>query len=700
MSPPPPPDQYTAARAPGYSADQIIQMEQRRKTEQSAPAAPAQQPTSLFGGLKQDLSSDYAARTQNIQDAKDAQARGEQGPLRTLFQIGGQAVGAGMDTVGDAISSVTPGFVKTGLSKLLSPVRKGIDAAADKFSNTKLIQEAAAGSDELPIERDIKAGQEYMSLVPGPKGVKAAASAAEKTAAAAAPAVRAATDATAAAASKIAKPVTAPFAKSYLPHVAQAFHEQGIVPPISAITKSPFLQGAEQVAAKSAFGRKIVDQVRAADAAIEKHTNMILDRIKPVKTISDENLGKTIQEGLSEYETHFKETQDKVYRDFEKDHGRLPAITANTVETLKAIVQDQGDDFFKGVAPRFSSMLDRLTGNTREAQALRKQMQDAGLPPETIESEIAKKQSQDSPALTFENLKATRTSVGEELAKDPENSALARLYGALSEDMNRTVSSGGNKKLADRLSEIAAGYKAGKDKIESRIASSIGQSNPERIAQNIITRNSAGTLKVLKEMIGQQRFEELSKTFLRQTLEGSFTRGKFDLDKLKGKLAEYDDATLKELLTDDQSYWLKDSIAKLERLQMLTDALKPGKKFSDGSQTAFLQEIKGTGTRAGAFLGALLAGSPHVAAGILLGTGAEASFARLFTSPRGRKLLTEGFGKTNEPKKLGDYLRGSGARSRTIKRPYNTSPANTPDISPTVSRDQPKRDIWPEQPPF
>ena len=65
------------------------------------------------------------------------------------------------------------------------------------------------------------------------------------------------------------------------------------------------------------------------------------------------------------------------------------------------------------------------------------------------------------------------------------------------------------------LQKLNAKYKSGKDKIESRIAQSIDKSNPERIAQNLITRNSADTLATVKEMIGPKRFIEVSKAFLR-----------------------------------------------------------------------------------------------------------------------------------------------------------------------------------------
>ena len=158
--------------------------------------------------------------------------------------------------------------------------------------------------------------------------------------------------------------------------------------------------------------------------------------------------------------------------------------------------------------------------------------------------------------------------------------------------MKKAVSEIDPKVGGTALQKLNADYSSGKKKIESQIASSIEQSNPERIAQNLIKRNSAETLRLVKEMVGPLRYAEVSKAFLRQQMEGAVTRGKFDVEKLKANLAKYDQGTVNEILAPDQLKDLTEAVAALERLQALTDALKPGKRFAEGSQTAFLQEIR------------------------------------------------------------------------------------------------------------
>jgi len=591
-----------------------------------SPAPSAQAEPGFFDRIKAGVRQKGNERAETIVAAADANAAGKQGAFRSLFQIGGQLVGGAIDPVLETVKAATPSIVKKGLSTVLKPVSAGVDAVADKVSNIPAVQRFSETPGAAALERDVAATVEYTNLLGGPKAMKVGGQAIKATADVAAKGTKA-----------VANADVAPFKKSFLPKVAAEFESEGITAPISAVSKSPFVQGAEALASKSVFGRNIIEGVRTAQQQIEAKTTAIIERIKPVKSISDENLGKTIQEGLREYEHNFKITEDKVYTDFARRYGDAVAAPYSTVDVLADILRKQGMDFYKGVDPRLVSMLDRLTGETAEVKKLRKD----GLPDELIADE----KNRAEPDLTFEELKQTRTSVGEQLARDPENAALKRIYGALTEDMRAAVGAADPKEGTIALQKLDADYKAGKQKIESRIAQSIEQSNPERIAQNIITRNSAQTLRVLKEMIGTSRFDEISKAFLREMFEGSLTRGKFDLDKLKRNLGQYDQDTLDQVLNVAQQADLKEAMIRLEKMQRLTEALRPGQKFAEGSQTAFLQNITGSGARVAGILTAILSGNVPLATSIMFGTGVEAAYAKLFTSEAGRKFLSGGFKK-------------------------------------------------------
>lgn len=625
-----------------------------------APAAPAAAP-GIIHRIKTGVAEKGQQRAETIVAATDAFAAGKQGTLRSLFQIGGQLVGGAVDPVVEAAKAATPTIVKKGLTTLLTPVSAVMQATADKVSDIPAVQRLADSDQGEAVERDVQAFQEFLNLVPLPGAGRVAGKAGTI-----------ALDKTAGTVKAVAEAPTAPFRKSFLPGVAKAFKDEGIVPPVSAITGSEFVRGAENVAAKSAFGRPILDTVRTAEKRIDEKTTEIINRITPVKTMSDENLGKTIQEGLREYEIRFKETEEKVYATFTKKYGKSDGVPLTTRDVLDRIVTQQGMDFFKGVDPRFAGMLDTITGETKDIAKLRKELADSGLPPEVVLKEIQAQRQ--PPKLTFEELKATRTSVGEQLARDPDNSALKQLYGALSADMQRVVETIDPKNGGAALQKLNAQYKAGRDKIESRLASSIEQSNPERIAQNIVTRNSADALKVLKEMVGPARFSEISKTFLRQQFESAVTRGKFDVAKLKTNLAQFDQATINQVLDAPQLDELNQAVAGLERLQALTDALKPGKRFSEGSQTAYLQVIQNMGYRGAAFLTALFTGQIGLAAGLLFTTGVEASYAKLFTTDAGRKFLTEGLFSKRDAS-VGDYLQPKGKLGGLFRAPGDIAPA-------------------------
>ena len=416
----------------------------------------------------------------------------------------------------------------------------------------------------------------------------------------------------------------APFEKTYQPEIAKEFAEAGIKPPVSAVTKSRFVRLGESFLSKTPFGQKIIQVVDDAKTAIETKTTEIVGRLKPPRTISEENLGKTIQEGIVEYENNFRKSQGKIYEEFGEKYNKSPANVDNTLETVNKIVNEQNQSLFGKIDPEVIKLRDKLN-----------------IPRKIPGGTYAEPRT----GLTFENLKVTRTAIGEALARDPSNSALRRLYGALTEDMNATINKIDSSAGAE-LKTISESYKSGKQTIESQIAQSIEKSNPERIAQNIIKRNSAETLRTIKEIIGPERFNEISKSFLRQMFEQSETRGQFDIDKLKNNLSKYDTETLGEILTKEQKTFLDQAIVELEKLQRLKKSIKPFEKISEGSQTAYLQQVAIIPAKVSAFVAAVFTGNLALAAGVVLETlgefVGEFGGAKLYTTGAGRQLLTEG----------------------------------------------------------
>lgn len=425
--------------------------------------------------------------------------------------------------------------------------------------------------------------------------------------------------------SRTAQKIAAPFKKSFQPEVAEAFSKAGIVPPVSAVSKSPTLRYTESLSAKGLFGRKIVENIDSTIESIKTKTDDILTKIKPLVS-GQEQLGMRIQKTVKDFETGFRSTQNKVYDEFLKDSKNIPAITDDTQITLDNIIQQQNKSLTGSKNKIFQKIRDKIS--------IPRKLAGSG----TIA--IPNKN------LTFDNLKATRTSIGAELGKNPRDPFLNQLYKALTKDMDATVIQS-SETLGPKLTEMTQNYKNGITQIQSGLTQSIVRSNPENLGKTLSKRNSVEAFKQIKKIIGEENFGELSQSILAKIFESSNTRGTFDIAKFQKNLSKYDDGVLSEVFNPAQLKSIRSSARQLEALKGLENALKPATKVREGSQTAFLARSELQATGAGAFLTALLTGNIQLAATILVaGVGNVAgqyATSKLFTTPVGRKFITEGF---------------------------------------------------------
>jgi hypothetical protein len=144
----------------------------------AAPATPAPDAT----GLKAVLQNKQQQRAETITEAVDAKAAGKQGTLRTLFQIGGQLVGSAVDPVIEAAKAATPSPIKKGLGAVLKPIGASLEGLGKEIATIPAVQRLADSDQGAALDRDVQAFQEYLNLVPVPKGVSAIAKTAPKAA--------------------------------------------------------------------------------------------------------------------------------------------------------------------------------------------------------------------------------------------------------------------------------------------------------------------------------------------------------------------------------------------------------------------------------------------------------------------------------------------------------------------------------------
>ena len=119
---------------------------------------------------------------QQQSETLQAYKTGQQGLPSTVFQTGGNIIGGALSPIMQGVSEVTPDIVKKGISGLLTPVTKGIEKAADVISDVPAVQKFAQTDASKKLERNIKAGLEYLNVLPLPKGVKALGTLEEKVA--------------------------------------------------------------------------------------------------------------------------------------------------------------------------------------------------------------------------------------------------------------------------------------------------------------------------------------------------------------------------------------------------------------------------------------------------------------------------------------------------------------------------------------
>lgn len=172
--------QYEAKYGKPVSASPVatstppVQMTRAQYEEKYGPAPTAAPPKQgLFARITAGVDESSKQRAETLNAISDAKTRGEQGTARSIFQTGGQIVGAAVDPVTETIKQVTPAPVKKSIMSLLKPLGTGINVAADVISDIPAVQKFAQTPASASLERDIQAGNEFMNLLPGPKGAAA-----------------------------------------------------------------------------------------------------------------------------------------------------------------------------------------------------------------------------------------------------------------------------------------------------------------------------------------------------------------------------------------------------------------------------------------------------------------------------------------------------------------------------------------------
>lgn len=417
----------------------------------------------------------------------------------------------------------------------------------------------------------------------------------------------------------------APFAGGYRSDIDALAKELGVELPVSAKTTNRFVKSGEAVAERGTmFGQKITDTIMTARKQLDDRVRALTSKVAQEPDFG--NAGKIIKQGFEDVTANFNKQKGEMYDHIAQEMGNAPATFDKTIATIKEIADRKGQS---------------LTGDTNIKYYT------------DLAKEIEKR------GTSYENLKVTRTQVGEKLHNfaDPvatgDKAALNQLYASLSEDLDQTIRN--NKpELAAEIDKVNAYYKDGITKINGSIGKKIANSDPEKLVDQLIKPNSETAIKTIKEVISEEAFHSLQESFLSKIFKKSIGKdGMLDIRKFETQMSNYGEATLKKLLNPDQLQRLTDVRTELNKVGTLKGAIR--NPAAEGSQTAF-----NVGNIAG--MVPVLAMNPLLAAKIVAGQWLG---AKAFTSDFGRQFLTKGFNVTEPVRKateaFGNKVSGTGA---------------------------------------
>jgi hypothetical protein len=427
----------------------------------------------------------------------------------------------------------------------------------------------------------------------------------------------------------VAKFMAGPFANKIDLPVIEASQRLGVKLPASAKSISKIVPQLEALEAKSIFGGKIPELVKNSQIQL----NNIADRIiKATNQLPDLSLtGKSIIEGMNNFREVFNKTKDLLYQSVEKAKN-LKASTNYTEEALESIIKNK----------------EAVLGGTSDLKFFRDKLQ--SILNNKVDF-IAGKELQISEKLTFNNLKQTRTDIGQKLASrfDPfvtgNKAILEKLYAALSKDLDITAMQN-NPSLAQQIQEANTFYSQGLEKLNSAYGKKIYslRNQSDKIVPALF--NSATSIEDIPrifEIIGKENIPAVQSSLLEQLFKKAQNAdGNFTPTGLTREMNKLGKEKLQIIFSPEQYQALND-------IETVAKSFEKLGKITEGSQTAFLVRILGPIGTFGI--------NPEKWARWILG---EKFFAKFIASPTGQQWLLTGKGAGGG---VGKYMQRFGKRT-------------------------------------
>lgn len=416
-----------------------------------------------------------------------------------------------------------------------------------------------------------------------------------------------------------------PFASSFTPKIQselKAAEKVGIRPPLSTMSESPMVQGAERLAEFTPiWGGMITKQKQKAVEDFGRMAQSIGEKITPTGH-SPEVTGNFAKEASKQFKETLDATKKRIYETVSPKLENAKIDVSPIADHLNEIIKRRQGTAEPSGLHEIRSWFEDIIGKEVKSKVLTAQGK-----------ETTKKLT--PRVKTFEELRRLRTNIGQRGKwNDPALSGLKAeiegLYGTVTQVMDKAAEQHDPEtfKLLKQADEYTH---HGFTILKSKVYNALMNVSPENIPKVIINKDAPSLVGLGKEILGDDTFRQVTRQWFDGVLRTQDTPAKL------ARTLKSHGAVISEMFKDRP-----DIIAQLTNLRTVADMFARGRGITAGSQTAYIT----AGKEAILTLGATILESfrnPMMALKIAGLVGAGGLGVKGLGSDVGRKYLTTGF---------------------------------------------------------
>lgn len=442
---------------------------------------------------------------------------------------------------------------------------------------------------------------------------------------------------------KLAQKGLAPLAKHLEPQSLLTARRAGIpYLPSEVLKEDKFLpslmQGTERVVGSTITGGSVLNPIRMGRVGVlQKFARSEADKI--IGSLEDKTVVRTMaQAGLKASKAQFESQAGKIYRQLDNAVGMAVPSAIQKTTVPSAILQESGAPFARevtteipravetGMLKKFASgIIEKLPEDVRiaigkggaDVSEFYTQLKKISGLPDNIRFE-------DAQFYRSQLLRTARESGG---VVDNRSIGLTKKLGELFDSRMRSTAAKAG--ILKEYETANSWYRTNIQKFENRLIAKLEEVEPEALAREIVKPNNAESIGQVRKVIGEAAFQKVKRQGLEDWIVSTIKHETASGEQYIGTKPLLD--AWKNLGTDT-----KRAIFSQQEQREVGSLVESLSKFNTRQQTPGLWglgQILGGGASA-------ISGDPIATGTIFLGPYV---FAKMVSSPIGRKWLTEGF---------------------------------------------------------